>query len=108
TPSFYPEAAISCVENPRNTQVFLAVFSLKALVFGHKSDISPVFKQTLDRDGFCGKILFNRRLCTVGLPQFLLRAASFADCNAGADMSRLLCGSTGALGEAGGHPNPPL
>ena len=47
TPSFYPEAAIFCVENPRNTQVFLAVFSLKLTASGQKPVISSIFKQAL-------------------------------------------------------------
>ncbi|WP_322169091.1 hypothetical protein [Acutalibacter caecimuris] len=50
TPSFYPEAAISCVENPRNTQVFLAVFSLKLTASGQKTVISSIFKQALRRE----------------------------------------------------------
>jgi len=49
TPSFYPEAAIFCVENPRNTQVFLAVFSLKLTASGQNSVISSIFKQALDK-----------------------------------------------------------
>jgi hypothetical protein len=47
TPSFYPEAAIFCIENPRNTQVFLAVFSLKLTASGQNSVISSIFKQAL-------------------------------------------------------------
>ncbi|WP_322174702.1 hypothetical protein [Acutalibacter caecimuris] len=47
TPSFYPETTIFCVENPRNTQVLLAVFSLNLTVSGQKSVISSIFKQAL-------------------------------------------------------------
>jgi len=48
TPSFYPEVVIFCVENPRNTQVFLVVFSLKPTTSGQKSVISSIFKQALE------------------------------------------------------------
>jgi hypothetical protein len=51
TPSFCPEAAIFRVENPRNTQVLLAVFSLNLTTSGQKSVISSIFKQALDRAG---------------------------------------------------------
>ncbi|WP_322170789.1 hypothetical protein [Acutalibacter caecimuris] len=47
TPPFYPETTIFCVENPRNTQVLLAVFSLNLTVSGQKSVISSIFKQAL-------------------------------------------------------------
>ncbi|WP_322175082.1 hypothetical protein [Acutalibacter caecimuris] len=50
TPSFYPETTIFCVENPRNTQVLLAVFSLNLTVSGQKSVISSIFKQALEKE----------------------------------------------------------
>jgi len=43
------EAAIFRVENPRNTQVLLAVFSLNLTTSGQKPVISSIFKQALER-----------------------------------------------------------
>jgi hypothetical protein len=44
---FCPKTVLSASNILERRQAFLAVFSLKALVLGQKSDISPVLKQTL-------------------------------------------------------------
>ncbi len=44
---FCPKTVLSVSKILERLQAFLAVFSLKALVFGQKSGISPVLKQTL-------------------------------------------------------------
>jgi hypothetical protein len=43
------EAAILRVENPRNTQVLLAFFSLNLTTSGQKPVISSIFKQALGK-----------------------------------------------------------
>jgi len=47
TPSFCPVRADLCVENPRNTQVLLAVFFVKPHRPGQKSGTFSIFKQAL-------------------------------------------------------------
>ncbi len=75
-PDFWPQGGAFCVKNPRKAASLSCVFSLKALVLGQKSDISPVLKQTLG--GTFGKARRRREGSPEGLvPPDSLRSLPF-------------------------------